>query len=143
MQGQFWKNFRGPRRARAGARAISGPRGARCPRGQRPTHGPCAGRLGARNTTLPVQQGFPCTASPIIGSYCEAPLPCASEPCRFTTMNQECPTTHAFWRNRQASYLRFCKRRTHGAQGSPIRRSKPAWFRNGIRLISQLNVLEH
>ena len=98
----FGKTFAGPG---AGARARAGPRGPRCPRWQRPTHGPCAGRLGARNTTLPVQQGFPCTASPIIGSYCEAPLPCASEPCRFTTMNQECSTTHAFSRNRRAPYL--------------------------------------
>ena len=98
------------------------------PRGAWPPHSPYAGRLGAWNTTRPVQQGFPCAASPIIGSDCEAPLPSASEPCRFTTINQECPTTHAFSCNRRATYLRFCKRRTHGARGSPIRRSKPAWF---------------
>ena len=87
-----------------------------------------AGGLNAQNTTRPVQQGFPCDVSPIIGSDCEAPLPSASEPCRFTTMNRECPTTHAFSCNQRAPYLRFYKRRTHGARVSPIRRSKPAWF---------------
>ena len=34
-----------------------------------------AGRLDAQNATRPVQQGFPYTASPIIGSDCEAPSP--------------------------------------------------------------------
>ena len=114
----FEKNFRECRRARDRAN----------PRGAWPPHGPYAGRLGAWNTTRPVQQGFPCASSPIIGSDCEAPLPSAPEPCRFTTINQKCPTTHAFSCNRRATYLRFCKRRTHGARGSPIRRSKPAWF---------------
>ena len=114
----FGKNFRDRRRTRDRA----------SPRGAWPPHGPYAGRLGTRNTTRPVQQDFPCTASPIIGPDCEVPLPCASEPCRFTTMNQECPTTHAFSRNRRAPYLRFYKWRTRGAWESPIRRSKPAWF---------------
>ena len=112
----------------AGARAISGPRGPRCPRGQRPTHGPCAGRHGARNTDRPAQPSFLSAASPIIGSEFEPPLLCASELCRFTTMNQEYSITHAFSRNRRALYLRFCKRRARGARESPIRRSKPAWF---------------
>ena len=109
MQGQFWKNFPG---------APSRPRGAGPARGgARPPHGPYAGRIGARNVTLPAQPDFLCVASPIIGSDCEPSLICASELCRFTTMNQECSTTHAFSCNRRAFYLRFCKRRTHGARG--------------------------
>ena len=76
----------------------------------------------------PAQPGFPCSASPIIGPDCEPPLLCASELCRFTTMNQECSITHAFSRNRRAPYLRFCKRGTRGARESPISRSKLAVF---------------
>ena len=117
----FGKTFRGG----AGAGVA---RGWASLRSAWPPHGPYAGRLGARNATLPAQPDFLCVACPIIGSDCEPSLICASELCRFTTMNQECSTTHAFSCNRRALYLRFCKRRTRGGRGSPIRRSKPAWF---------------
>ena len=117
----FGKTFRGG----AGAGVA---RGWASLRSAWPPHGPYAGRLGARNATLPAQPDFLCVACPIIGSDCEPSLICAPELCRFTTMNQECSTTHAFSCNRRALYLRFCKRRTRGGRGSPIRRSKPAWF---------------
>ena len=58
----FGKTFAGPGEGRAS------------PRGTRPPRGPRAGRLNAQKATRPVQQGFPCVASPIIGSDCELPL---------------------------------------------------------------------
>ena len=84
----FGKTFRG-----AGAGV---PRGRASLRSAWPPHGPYAGRLGARNATLPAQPDFLCVASPIIGSDCEPSLIRASELCRFTTMNLECSTTHVF-----------------------------------------------
>ena len=105
MQGQFWKNFRGLRRGGAGPIRAEG------------RAMPAGAAAHARSVRRPTWR-----------AEHDPPLLYASELCQFTTINQECSTTHAFSHNRRALYLLFCKRRTRGARESPIRRSKPAWF---------------
>ena len=124
----FRKTFAGPG-AHVRVRGPSQGRGARDARGG---SGPRTDRapadLASGTRLSPCNRVFRAPPVPLSGLIAKRPSPCASEPCPFTTMNQECPITLAFWRKRRASYLRFCKWRTRGARASPIRRSKPAWF---------------